>query len=69
MQYRGVYNLSRAVPKAAALVMQPRASRLLHSNTSSHAYFTLDIKPGSVGVRGIQGRAPTLYSIKSGFGL
>lgn len=65
MQYRGVCNLSRAVPKTAVLVMGPRASRLLHSNTENHAYFTLDIKLVSVGSEEYLAEP---YFIKSGSG-
>lgn len=49
MQYSGVYNFSCAVLKIAVLVTQPRARRLLRSDTASHVCFMLDIKLGSGG--------------------
>lgn len=49
MQYRGVYNLSRAILNIAVLVTQPRARQLLRSDTVSHVCFMLDIKLGSEG--------------------
>lgn len=65
MQYRGVYNLSRAALKIAVLVTQPRTRQLLRSDTASHVCFMLDIKLGSGGQRSTRQNP---CSIKSGFG-